>query len=202
MDLLSSLPTELLMLIIAELKVTKEVHDRCRPDYRRLLDRKLRLAMSETNRRLWSIARPFLYHEIDVSFKYDSDTRGYYHPTQDSFLLYRSIHEDRTITSYVHSLDVDGLSPDDPDRTHSCKWSSITYTSNEIANLLKLLTNVDRVCFYGCLGPFITNGHNQIILSSVGQMPRLHTLWLELEPEFDTADVIHHILSAVPNTLK
>jgi hypothetical protein len=202
MDLFSGLPAELLILIFSNSlrHQPNPFHDQS-PQGLRHKKGKLILAMSKTNRRLWSIARPFLYYDIELLFKPDSATPKFYQPIRKTFLLIRSIHEDQSLSSYVQSLDVQGLTSPAESYRYCGEMPSITYTSDEVTNLLTLFINNKRVYFYGGLAPDIQDRPNQIIISSVRRMSRLKTL--VLEAEHDTgASVIHCILSAASNTLK
>jgi hypothetical protein len=198
MDLLSSCPTELLTIIISKLG---DQHDRY-GDYwanrTRHEHRVPLLAMSKLNRRLWSIAKPFLYQEFELMFKPISETL--YQSTHQTYLFYRSIQEDWSLASYVQSLDVRGLIRAGSSIDFSREMSSTVYTSDEVANFLALFTKVERLYFHGRLNSNIQDKSNQIILSSMRQMFQLETLLLN--PTTGSTSVLHEILSATSNTLK
>jgi hypothetical protein len=202
---LPKLPVELILIILSRLKTPNANTELLRLENRRAI-----LPLSQTNRALWSIARPFLYHDIEILM----DTGHYvvpdlYNLYLQTSLLYRSLQEDPSLTSHVQTLEVLGLLTvyysdvlaigKGPAR-HSN--SPLNLTASTVATLLTSFTNVRRFKVGGNLIPDISHKKNQIILSCMKSMTKLEEFELYAGHLETRVNPIIHFLNAASTRLK
>jgi len=89
-------------------------------------NRKALLPLSKTNHRLWQIARPLLYHDLEIDLwtnplrptflapHHLTTPFAPYHLTWSTSLLCRTLYEDPLLASSARRLDVRGLVPESP----------------------------------------------------------------------------------------
>jgi hypothetical protein len=213
MIVLTDLPTEILLIIISHLKVipttTKES-----------LRRQNRQAILplKANKALWKIARPLLYHDIELSFR-TTDEKDYHVKLRTS-LLYRTLQEEPLLRLHVRTLKVKGFRYNafgywrdaiagDEAAAARHKLSTVHINKSELADLLTSFVNtrVFKVITPNGLHTDIQHHSNQILLSCIKSMLLLHTLELgagklPAEANLQYPNPIIHFLNAASNRLQ
>jgi hypothetical protein len=209
MVLLSDLPTEILCMIISDLKVYFNNWNHAS----RAENRKPFLPFSQTNRLLWSIARPFLYHDLEILVKIENpwaaEAPKSYDLRLQTSLLCRTLQENPSLAAHARTLKLWGLlsglytkggedwSEGPRKRT---ELSSVSVTASELAGILVSFTNVTTFYVHGILKGDIHYGVNQLILSCMKSMVMLEDLNLFIDSGTRT-DVIFHFLNAASTRL-
>jgi hypothetical protein len=210
MALLLDLPPEILSMIISCLRVSLDIGDLATG----AINREIFLPFAQTNRALWNIARPFLYHDIEILVKIEHywglEAPKVYELDLQTSLLCRTLQDDPSLASQVRSLNLRGFlielystgghgrNEGQPKRT---KASSVFFTTSQLANLLISFNNVRSFHVHGTLKGDIHYAINQLLLSCMKSMTVLEQLHLYVDSQTET-DVIFHFLNATSTRLR
>jgi hypothetical protein len=196
MTLFAELPIEVLLIIISGLKVCTSPQD----EHWRHENRQAVIPLARTNKLLWKIARPFLYHDLELFFhSTDQVSKGSQKFSSWTLslvtsLLCRTLYEDPLLISNIYSLEIRGLLALDygMDIDHSGRGvfrkqvSDVHYSTHEITNLLILCTNVRRLQIRGVLKEHSQHETNKIIISCLKRMSQLEELYLSAGADIAT----------------
>jgi hypothetical protein len=180
MTTLTDLPTEILLIIISHLKIIPSTTKESLRDQ----NRKAILPLT-TNRKLWKIARPFLYEDIELLFSTVDEKE--YEVKQRTSLLIRTLQKDPSLKFHVRTLKVkgflynpwgywrDGLAKYAPARHN---FSSVRINTAELADLLTSFvgTRIFKVVTPYGLHTDINHASNQTLVHCMRAMTMLHTL--------------------------
>jgi hypothetical protein len=203
MALLSELPTEIILIIFSYLKPFENPENQ---HHLRVASQELFLPFSQTNKLLWSIARPLVYHELEITVKPEAfratDSPKFFNLHLRTFLLCRTLQEHPTLASYTKTLSLQGmLDPSRDGPTKRIDVSSLTYTTSDLAKVLVSFTKTRTFFVHGAIRGNINRSVNQILLSCIKSMTMLEEL--HLYAYFETsAEVIIHFLNAASSKLE
>jgi hypothetical protein len=210
MALLSDLPVEIVLIIFSYLRVRSVPWEN---EVSKIANVKQFLLFSQTNSRLWSIARTFLYEHLEISVEVDnilsSEAPKFFHLHLQTALLCRTLQQTPSLASYTKVLSLRGMLYQysieyEPDGSTGSKQrfkkSCISYQASDLTRILTYFTNT--ICFrvFGALIGGICHDVNQIILSCMKSMTMLEALWLYAH-EDTRAEVLMHFLNAASKQL-
>jgi hypothetical protein len=195
MVLLHELPTELLLIIIGLLGSSSTKTESSRSKTRAAI-----LPFAQTNRVLWVIAKPFLYHDIEILLQVnDIKVSEPYHLYLQTSLLCRSLQENPTLFSHVRTLELAGLVPGSPSRFGDLEneapqrrgSSGVYYTASKLASLIASCTNVRSFKVHDTLRANLFDESNQILLICIKSMTRLNSLRLTASSKTKGGSLVH-----------
>jgi hypothetical protein len=206
-DLLE-LPIEILTTIVSFLKVVPAAFK----ESERIRNRQAILPLSQTNRVLWMIARPVIYHDIEIRLR--NPTSKAYELSPQATLLYRTFQEYPELRTHVKTLKLKGLvkgyggwqDPSKRDTPRKRLPSIVLLNASQLDNYLASFPSTRRfkVYTFGGLHKSIHHETNQIILSCLKSMTMLQRLDLEVGRGAGKAyaDLLIHFLNVVSTTLR
>jgi hypothetical protein len=206
MALLAELPTEIILLILSHLKPH---HNSSNEHATIVANRTPFMPFSQTNKLLWNIARPFLYHELLIAGQVD-DTDSvkapeYFYPSLQTSLLCRTLLETPLLANYIKLLRLDVY-----DKASHGVWEpwrqglkerTVSYTASDLARILVCFTKTTTFVVDAVLGEGVDHAINHIMLSCMTSMTMLKELWLNGHPKI-TQDVIIQFLNAASTRLE
>jgi hypothetical protein len=189
MALLSDLPTELLLIIFSGLMFqTNLPHGYMREENQQAI-----LPLAGTNKRLWKVARPFLYRAVGLFFKPCNKISGSskkvisWKLASTTSLLCRTLRENPSITAYVQLVEIQGLLAPvwegDLNRRDSASLTqdnAVSYSAKDMASLLSLFNSTQSLLICGVLKGNIQHDTNEIIMTCLRAMSSLNLLWLSV----------------------